>query len=239
LKNNIYTFKNEKIGNYTFFLDENSFIPTHTTSMIVNASLKNINSNGKLLDLGCGCGIVGIILGKCIKHDVELYASDISDTVEEIVNRNAAEHKVNIKVKKSNIFEEWNNMKFDYIINDISGVSSLVANLSPWFKNISCESGDGGDLLVNQVIHKSKNYLSKNGKLFFPVISLSDKNSIVNQAKKNFTNVFLLDYQEWPVPKEMMEHAVLLRDLKKKGKIFFQEKFGILIGSTEVYVAYN
>ena len=236
---NTYLYKSKNIGEYTFFIDDYSFRPTFTSNMIINVVLKNLNMSGKLLDLGCGCGIVGIIIGKCSSEALDLYASDISKSVEETVTKNANYHSLNIKVKKSNIFEEWGNIKFDYIINDISGVSSLIANSSPWFNNISCESGEGGDLLVNKVIEESQTYLTNKGKLFFPVISLSDKDSIISTAKKVFNNLIILDKQDWPMPNEMLKHLDLLRDLKGRGKVFFEEKFGILIGSTEIYMAYN
>jgi len=238
LKNNYFLYK-YKDNEYKFFLDNYTFTPTHTSNMIIESSLKNIDSSGKLLDLGCGCGIVGILIGKLLDKNLEIYASDISDTVEEIVKINANKYNINLTVKKSNIFEKWKDMKFDYIINDISGVSSLVSTFSPWFNNISCESGERGDILVNQVIEESSDYLSNKGKLFFPIISLSDKTSILSKAEKFFSNVVLLDSQDWPMPKEMNEHSQKLIDLKNSEIISFKEKFGILIGTTEIYVAYN
>ena len=207
--------------------------------MIIKSSLDSIKSNGSLLDLGCGCGIVSILIGKLLNYNLKIYASDISNTVEEIVKTNADMHNVDISVRQSNIFEEWQNIKFDYIVNDISGVSSIVSKFSPWFNNISCESGERGNLLVNKVIDQSSSFLTKQGKLFFPIISLSDKDSILSEAKKNFKNLKLLDSQDWPMPKEMLSHLEILNDLKSQGMISFKEKFGILIGTTEIYVAYN
>ena len=197
MKNNFFTYSFDQ-NEYKFLLDNHTFTPTHTSNMIIKSSLENIKSNGRLLDLGCGCGIVSILIGKLLKYDLEIYASDISDTVKEIVKTNADMHNVDISVRKSNIFEEWKNIEFDYIINDISGVSSIVSKFSPWFDNISCESGERGDLLVNKVIEQSSSFLTRQGKLFFPIISLSDKDSILSKAKKKFKNVVLLDSQDWP-----------------------------------------
>lgn len=233
----IFEWKNKKTGNFNFYVDDYTFAPTQTTSAIIESSIKSINSPLKILDLGCGCGIVAILLAKASSFDLDIYASDISDTVEDIVCKNANLHDVKITTKQSNIFQNWEGHKFDAIINDISGVSESVAKLSPWFKNISCKSGEGGDILVNKVIKESRNYLNKKGFLIFPIISFSNKKSILSQANKYFKSVELLKRDEWPVPPEMENHISKLNKLKKNNMIDFEEKFGMLIAYTEVYIA--
>ena len=234
-----FDWSNKKTGNFKFYLDDNTFTPTQTTSAITESAIETINAPSKVLDLGCGCGIVAILLSKSVSFTLDVYASDLSDTVEEIVSKNAEMHDVKITTKQSNIFENWKGYKFDAIINDISGVSESVAKLSPWFSNISCESGEGGDVLVNKVLKESKNYLNKKGFLIFPIISFSNKKSILSQANKYFESVELLKRDEWPIPPEMKNHILKLKDLKKENMIDYEEKFGMLIGYTEVYVARN
>ena len=234
-----FQWNNKKTGNFKFYLDDKTFIPTQTTSAITEAAIESIDCPLKVLDLGCGCGIVAILLSKRLPFTLELFASDLSDTVQEIVSKNAEMHDVKIITKQSNIFKNWKGYKFDAIINDISGVSELNAELTPWFKNISCKSGKGGDILVNKVIKESKNYLNDGGFLIFPIISFSNKKSILLQASKYFGSVELLKRDEWPVPPEMKNHISLLKDLKKDHLIDYEEKFGMLIGYTEVYRAKN
>ena len=118
----IFEWNNKKTGDFKFYLDDNTFIPTQTTSAITEAAIETINTPSKVLDLGCGCGIVAILLSKNLPFTLDLYASDLSDTVEEIVNMNAAKHNVEIDVRKSDIFETWHGFKFNTIINDISGL---------------------------------------------------------------------------------------------------------------------
>lgn len=235
----IFQWKNKKTGNFKFYLDDKTFNPTQTTSTIIETAFESITTPSKVLDLGCGCGIVAILLSKYFPFSLDLYASDLSDTVQEIVSKNAEMHDIKITTKQSNVFENWKGHKFDVIINDISGVSESVAEITPWFKNISCESGKGGDVLVNKVIKESKNFLNDNGFLIFPIISFSDKKSILDQANKYFDCVELLKRDEWPVPPEMKNHISKLKDLKKNKMIDYEEKFGMLIGYTEVYRAKN
>ena len=42
-----------------------------------------------------------------------------------------------------------------------------------------------------------------------------------------------------PLPKEMIKDISTLEKLKKKGYINFEKKFGIIIWSTEIYLAYD
>lgn len=235
---NKYIFKDKELGNCSFQIDDQTFVPTQTTNCIIHAALKVIDKKCRVLDLGCGCGIVAIIIDKHSKYKLNLSASDLSETVENIVNKNAQEYGVNIDIRKSDIFNAWEQEKFDLIINDISGVAEEIASISPWFRNISCKAGEGGDLLVNKVIEDAHKHLNHDGKLIFPVISFSNKESILEKAKNIFKNVDLVERQEWPAPKEILEHIFILEKLKNKGLADYKVRFGKVIGFTEIYSAY-
>ena len=235
---NKYIFKDKLLGNYNFELDDQTFVPTQTSNCIIHASLKVIDKPSSILDLGCGCGVVAILKAKHAKYDINLSASDLSDTVEVVVKKNAKEYGMNIDVRQSNIFDAWEKKNFDLIINDISGVAEEIALISPWFKNISCEAGEGGNLLVNSVIDNAHKHLNPDGKLIFPVISFSNKEAILDKAKDIFNNVELVERQEWPAPQEMIQNIDILERLKEKGLIDYKLSFGKVIGYTEIYSAY-
>tara|TARA_S200000501_G_C20793238_1_gene730509 strand:+ start:612 stop:1316 length:705 start_codon:yes stop_codon:yes gene_type:complete len=219
-------------------LDDFTFQPTFTTNLIIQSVSKNISKDSSILDLGCGSGVVAIALSKISKFSHSFHASDISKTVEKVVSNNSKINQVDIEVKQSNLFSSWNR-KFDYIVDDVSGISSKVADLSPWFKNISCESGVNGDLLTKKVLKNAPSYLKESGRLFFPVISLSNVALILKAAKNYFDNVELVLKKDWPLPEAMQSERNKLEKLKLNGYIDFQEKFGLLVASTSVYIAYN
>ena len=72
------------------------------------------------------------------------------------------------------MFEPWADKRFDLIIESISAIAKKVATISPWYRNgIPCDCGEDGTDLVNEVLKVTKNHLKKNGKLIFPIVTLS------------------------------------------------------------------
>ena len=70
-------------------------------------------------------------------------------------------------------------------------------------------------------------------------MSFSDSNKIISFAKRKFQKVKKINKKKWPLPKEMIKYISTLEKLKKKGYINFEKKFGIIIWSTEIYLAYD
>ena len=171
------------------------------------------------------------------KNNCRFFASDISHMGTKLTLMNSTKHNVKIDVKNGNLFSPWRGYKFDFIISDVSGVSNKISKISPWFQNVSCESGFDGTRLIIKILKSSKIFLNNNGKILFPIISLSNKKKILKTASNFFKNVKLLNIKSWPMPKEMYKHKKLLSDMKKRKVIDYHEKFGILTFNTEVYSA--
>jgi len=213
------------------------FTPTGTTEAIIEAVLENNEKKNKTLDLGCGCGVIGLSLFKNGLIKESLYASDVSETAIENVKINAKNNSCSIIAKKSNLFSEWRNEKFEMIVCDISSISDQVAPISPWFDSIDCITGSGGDKLIKEVIENVEKYALKGCKFYFPIISLSDVNSIKSHAQKFFKNLKKVKKKNWPLPTMMMNKIDLMKKLKEENKVDFKERFGIVICYTEVYEA--
>ena len=69
--------------------------------------------NKTFLELGAGTGIISILAAK---KEAIVYASDISSTATENIKLNINENKVDIKIIKSDLFESFPKVLFDYII---------------------------------------------------------------------------------------------------------------------------
>ena len=163
--------------------------------------------------------------------------SDASKEAVKLAKINAAKNNISVDARAGSLFEPWKGMKFDNIIDDVSGVAEDIAKVSPWFKNVPCESGYDGTNLVIKVLKQAPRYLNKNGKFFFPVLSLSNNKKIIKEAKKIFSRIKLISVKTWPLPIEMSSSIELIRFLNKKGVIEVKEKFGIILWKTEIYIA--
>lgn len=232
-----YINKFDKSTKVTLKTNESIFSPTATTDFLIKGVAENIKYVDKLLDLGCGNGIVGITLSKILKVKT-IYCSDISKEAVKITNINIKLNNIEGIAISSDIFSNWSNHKFNVIVNDISGISDEIANISKWFSNVPCNSGIDGSENTQKVLKESKKFLAKEGKLFFPIISLSNGKKIFQIAEQCFKNVSIISHNKWFLPDDFLHYKSTLIRLKKKGSIDYCEKFGKLICWTDIYMAY-
>ena len=214
------------------------FVPTGTTKELVKAVSSYVKKPGKLLDLGCGSGAVGLALHQSGAAESALYASDISQHAVDCLRQNASLNHCPVVLRCGSLLDPWENEKFDYIVDDVAGIAQEVAAISPWYNNVPCASGVDGTLLVCKMIEDAPRYLNPQGLLFFPVISFSNIKAILKTAQDHFSHVEKLSHTEWPLPKEMYAHVDLLQRLQAENHIEYIEKFGMVLYFTDVYVAY-
>ena len=213
------------------------FDPNKTTELLIKAVKKTISKPKKMLDLGCGTGVVGLSLWLEGLAEEPIFASDLSEPSMSCSKENFRRYECEVDVRCGALFEPWGDEKFDVIIDDISGISQEIAPISPWFGGVPCETGSDGTDLVLDILSKASKHLLEGGYFFFPVLSLSNVDLILHVAKENFYTVELLERQEWPLPKELESHMPLLKKLSQKGSIKLEERFGMVVCYTEVYLA--
>ena len=156
----------------------NSFEPNLTSQLIADVAIEINLINRNVLDLGCGCGVLGLSLLK--KKPKFVVLSDVSIGALEDCRQNMAQmgsefEEVNVNVIESDGFSEIKEKSFfDLIINDVSGISEEVAQLSPWFEKAPCESGIDGLSFFKKIITEASDHLSPDGILLTPLLSLSN-----------------------------------------------------------------
>lgn len=224
-KNNVIDKKFNKYFNKFSF--KKTFKPNYTTLSMLRFSNKYNFKNKNVLDLGCGSGIITACLYQK-KNYTNFFLSDLSKDSVQTATQNLKKIKIKHEIKIGDCFKPWLDQKFDFIINDISGVSKKIAKISPWFKSIPTDKSDAGNYLLKKVLKECPSYLSNRGVIITPIISLSKVTNSLNYIKKNFEIQSIKKF-EWPLPKEMNKYEKLLKIYKKKKLIDFNYKFGTII----------
>lgn len=112
--------------------------------LLENINILDLESN--ILDLGCGYGVIGIIISK-INKNVQTTGVDVNKRAIELAKKNKELNKVsNIKFLVSDVYENINS-KFKTIITN------------PPIR--------AGNRIVDQFLFQAKDYLEEDGTLYF------------------------------------------------------------------------
>jgi len=231
----LYTFKLD--NGFSIDLEKNDkvFTPTGTSKVLVEAIIENVKDKKKTLDLGCGCGAIGLSLFKNKIIEEPIYASDLSEEAIKDFGKNAEMHKCKFEVKQSHLFNAWDENQFEMIVCDVSAISEEVAKFSNWFNVTSCKTGADGSELMKEVFDQVEKYIKKPGYFYFPIISLSNVDLIKEYCFSKFSKIKKIKRFNWPLPEEMMKHLETLKELKEKKYVDFKEVLGMVICYTDVY----
>lgn len=237
----MYEYKISDTGDTSlkFKTGKTVFYPTETSGLLIEACRSNIKKAGKTLDLGCGTGITGLVISRLGLCAGELFASDISKDAVRLAESNARRLAVDLIARHGSLFEPWPKERFDVIIDDVSGISDEVAKISPWFPSgVTCEAGRDGTKWIVKILEEAPSHLNKGGKIFFPVLSLSNEAKILAGAKNNFSHVKLLMEKEWFLARDIIKNIDRIMPLVEDGTIVCKKKFGTWMWSTKIFSAY-
>lgn len=125
----------------------------------------------KILDLCTGSDAIVIAVAKAMKNNVEIVATDISESALELARQNALLNNVNIKLIQCNLFEGLSGLKFHVIIcnppyvrtNDIQNLPHFILDYSPI---MAVDGGKDGMRFYDSILSNGKYFLYRNGILF-------------------------------------------------------------------------
>lgn len=125
---------------------------------------------GKILDMGCGYGVFGIVVGKLTKAHVDMV--DVNLRALHLAQRNIKENHVSdIDVFESNVYE-----------NVFSKYSTIITN--PPIR--------AGKKIVYDIVMNAKDHLEEDGKLFLVIRKEQGAKSLIVDLQKVY-NVKVLE----------------------------------------------
>jgi methylase of polypeptide subunit release factors len=217
------------------------FYPTSTTNLLLAAVRQSLNGDvTSALDLGCGSGIVAVVLAKLVLPNARIHASDISAAAVNLAKQNSEAAGVAIDCRCGSTFEPWAGMKFDLIVDDVAGMSEPIARHSRWYPpNIHSDAGEDGARWIESILSRAPEFLTQRGQIFFPVLTLSNESKILEIAHKSFSKVEMLSEQWYPLGSDLLPHIKMIESLMNKGVVEIRQKGSRWLWATKIFRAHN
>lgn len=169
-----------------------------TEIMTDNIIRENCHRKGlKILDLCTGSGCIGLALSKHLL-DADVTLSDTSDKALIIAKDNAEKNKINVKIIKSDLFENIKD-KYDIIVSnppyikseDISTLEKEVVDFDPI---LALDGGKDGLDIYRAMADNMAKYLCENG-LIYVEFGVGQTNDILKLFDRNFYDLEIIkDY---------------------------------------------
>jgi len=159
------------IHGYTFeFLTYSSLFSGKEVDMGTRLLLENIKmpDKGNVLDIGCGYGVIGIVLAK-LNPMLKVYLVDINDLAIKTAKYNAQLNNVadRVIVLKGNLYDPVKNIVFKAI-----------------YSNPPLSAGKS---VVNQLITNAKKYLANDG--FLQIVLAKGHEYYLDLIEKNYASI--------------------------------------------------
>jgi len=165
LKSNIQKYNVDILGNrYSFYTDNGVFskekLDFGTRVLLENIPIEKLH--GDILDVGCGYGVIDIVLGKLI--DAKFLGVDVNRRALHLAEMNKKENKLsNIDFIESSCYENVSG-KYDFIITN------------PPIR--------AGKKIVYEIVMGAKNYLKDEGSLFIVVRKEQGAKSMIRDLEE-------------------------------------------------------
>jgi methylase of polypeptide subunit release factors len=237
-----YVYRDKKLGDTTPITLETApdvFRPTSTSVLLLRAArqLLQQKSAASVLDLGCGCGVVAVVLAS-VSNGAKVSASDLSAAAATLTLKNAGKNGVSVEARSGSLFEPWAGRRFAMIVDDVAGVAEPLDRLSGWYPgDVPSEAGPDGTRWILEILDQAPNYLEPDGRLVFPVITLAREDTVLARARERFGSVRLLEEQWYPLTEALTPHMPLIERLASEGRVRLQQQGSRTCWATMIYLA--
>lgn len=159
-----------------FFVDERVLVPRSPIAELVENQFAPwlISDEPRVLDLCCGSACIGIACAAYLP-DSEVIVSDVSEEALEVAELNiqSASLYPRVQAVHSNLFDEFDDEKFDLIVSnppyvDLEDLSDMPLEYHHE-PEIGLGSGDDGLDLTHRILSEAANFLTEHGVLIVEV----------------------------------------------------------------------
>jgi release factor glutamine methyltransferase len=162
-----------------FVVDPRVLIPRPETELLVEQGLRLIETmqgpadhSIKILDLGTGCGAIGIALAREIP-DADIWATDISADALQVASLNARKHGVSdrIQFSQGDLWEPFVGigiMTFDIIVSNPPYIPteeypSLQPEVRDYEPSMALDGHPGGMYYIEKILTEAPKYMNQGG----------------------------------------------------------------------------
>ncbi len=159
-----------------FSVNNNVLIPRFETEELVEYIVQYLRQyptkHFKILDLGCGSGVIGLTLKQLFPDRVEVTLVDISEKALDVTKENAQKQHLEARFIKSNWFEQLEEESYDIIVSNppylkpTEQIDPLVKNNEP---ALALYGGTDGLASYQEIIKNSAAYLTPSSLLAFEI----------------------------------------------------------------------
>ena len=237
-----FSYRDRKLGDVeaiTVATTPDVFHPTSTTSLLLRAARGAFGEPcGSVLDLGCGSGIVAIVLARLLPAGTTVCASDLSPEAVRLTIANAGRNHVSVDCRCGSSFAPWEGQRFDLIVDDVAGVAEPIDRLSGWYPpGVPSDAGRDGARWILEILERAPEHLSHGGRFVFPVLTLSREDRILERARARFASVTLVEEQWYPFSETLAAHFSLIEELAREGNVRMEKRGSRWCWATQIYLA--
>lgn len=184
-----YIINKQNFYGLDLYVNESVLIPRYDTENIVDCIVKDFEGSKDIsvLDLCTGSGCIAISLKK--NGFKKVFALDISDKALEVAKHNAYIHNADITFIKSDLYKELpNDIRFDLIVSNppyirTGEIEKLDDEVKDFEPKLALDGGKDGLDFYKKILNLSKDFIIKNGSLYFE-IGYDQAKDVVDLAKK-------------------------------------------------------
>ena len=162
---------------FKFAVGKNVLIPRMDTEAVVIQAMNHVRNKGKILDLCCGSGIIGISIAKLCEKEgkkIKLTSVDISEAAIKLTEKNADINKVKVDILRSDLFENKKIKEYNMIVanppyipsDDIKNLDIEVREHDPL---TALDGGEDGLSFYRKIVEESPKHLKKDGYVVFEI----------------------------------------------------------------------